>query len=692
VVDTGIDTDNPEFAGRISAASRDMYSGSSSRGLDATDDHGTNVALVAAAARDNTGVLGVAWNATVMALRADTPGSCISDSGASDTEDDCSFADSTIASAVNHAVANGAKVINLSLGGGSPELALRRAVQNAVAAGTLIVVSAGNDGTANIDSFAAELDSAGGGGVIVAGSVDENGVISDFSNRAGNQPNHYLAARGEGVCCTYDNGSLYIDDEGFAYVVSGTSFSAPQIAGAAALLAQAFPRLTGVQIVDILLRSAFDAGASGTDTIYGRGILDIARAFQPVGTTSLAGSTAAVALGDSSGSTSPAMGDSAGTASLATVVLDDYQRAFGVDLGGTMRGAPVSEPLHGSLGVQRRQVVAGNEKATLAFTIDASGKHGEMPRIAQLSMPHEDAEGARVLAARVALQLSPGTQVGFAFAQSADGLVAQLQGQDRPAFMIAGGAAGDEGLYRSTDAALAVRRQLGPWGLTLSADRGETLSASVMRRAAEMRGERDRGDVQSYGLGLDRRFGDLRAALGLNWMREDATMLGARFHEAFGLSGADTLFLDAEAGWAFADDWRLGAAMRNGWTFARSGGSVAGGSQLTSRAWSLDLTRSAVFAPQDSLAFRISQPLRVENGGLNLSLPIAYSYETLSPTYGIRSLSLAPQGRELTGEIAWRGPLFSGDAAASLFYRKDPGHYAALPDDKGVALQWSRKF
>jgi hypothetical protein len=258
--------------------------------------------------------------------------------------------------------------------------------------------------------------------------------------------------------------------------------------------------------------------------------------------------------------------------------------------------------------------------------------------------------------------------------------------------MIAGGAAGDEGLYRSTDAAVAVRRRLGPWGLTLSADRGETLSASVMRRAAEMRGERDRGDVQTFGLGLDRRFGGLHAALGLNWMREDTTMLGARFHDAFGVSGADTLFLDAQAGWDLADKWRLGAAVRHGWTFARSGGAVAGGSQLASRAWSLDLTRSAVFSAQDSLAFRLSQPLRVERGGLSLELPVAYSYETLSPVYGIRSISLSPQGREMTGEIAWHGPLFTGDAAASLFYRKDPGHYDALPDDKGVALTWSVEF
>ena len=56
------------------------------------------------------------------------------------------------------------------------------------------------------------------------------------------------------------------------------------------------------------------------------------------------------------------------------------------------------------------------------------------------------------------------------------------------------------------------------------------------------------------------------------------------------------------------------------------------------------------------------------------------------------ALSLAPQGREIDGELAWHGWLFGGDAAASLFYRTDPGHFANLPDDKGVALKWSRRF
>jgi hypothetical protein len=691
IVDTGIDVDSPEFAGRLSSASRDMFA-STGRSLDATDDHGTNVAMVAAAARDNTGILGIAWSATIMALRSDDPGSCASDSGSTDEEADCQFDDVTIAEAINHAVANGAKVINLSLGGGAPNSMLRTAVSQAVLAGAVVVVSAGNDGEDEVDSFAAGLDNVGEGGVIIVGSVGEEGTISDFSNRAGAHAQRFIAARGERICCTYQDGALYIDDEGFAYLFSGTSFSAPQVSGAAALLAQAFPTLTGKQIVDILLRSAFDAGTAGTDSVYGRGIMDIARAFQPIGTTSLAGGTTTVALGDSTGVTSSAMGDAAASASLQSVVLDEYARAFGVELAGTLGAAYPREPLHGSVGVQRRSVSGGNEAMSVSFSIDARGKAGDPPRIRQLMLTHEDAAAAKVLAGRVAARLSPNTQVGFAFAQTADGLVAHLQGHAQPAFMIAGDAGGDFGLHRTTKASFALRHQVGPWGLTFSADSGDALTASVMRRAAEMRGERDRAAVRDFGVAVDRRFGPLDASLGLTWMQEDETLLGAKFHEAFGLAGADTLFADLRAGWSFADDWRLGGALRQGWTRARDAGMVAPGSGLVSRAWSLDLTKADVLGRGDSLGFRLSQPMRVESGGLNLSLPVDYSYETLAPTYGIRSLSLSPQGRELTGELAWRGWLWDGAASASLFYRKDPGHYASLPDDQGVAVSWSKGF
>ena len=683
VVDTGIDEDSPEFTGRVSPLSRDMLG--ANRPLTGSDDHGTNVSMIAAAARNNTGILGIAFDSTIMALRSEEIGSCGGDN-AEDPDTDCSFADSTIAAAIDYASTNGARVINLSLGGEGASPTVQNAVSAAAGRGTLIVVSAGNDGLAEPDSFARILDQAGNGGVIIVGSVDADGSISSFSNRAGTQNTHYVTALGSRICCAYQDGQLYVDNEGFIYLLSGTSYSAPQVSGAAALLAQAFPNLTGRQIADILLRSAFDVGASGTDTVYGRGILDIARAFQPIGTTSLAGNATTMPLGDAAGTGSPAMGDALVGAALPAIVLDEYDRAFQADLGGTLRGADPVPRLNRALGMAQRHISFGSDLTSVAFSIDERGGLGE------LRLREAEADRARVLAARITTQLAPDLRFGFAYADGAAGLVAQLQGQDRPAFLIAPDAGGDDGAHRYSDVSFALRKQLGPWGLTLSAEQGETVSGAAIRRQAEMAGRRLQEDVASYGLAFDRRFGPIETTFGLTWMDEERTLLGARFHDAFGVDGASTLFLESRLAWNLAPRWRLGAAFRQGRTSAHNGGLVAAGSHLTSRAWSFDLERRGVFSDWDSLALRLSQPLRVEGGALRLMLPGSYSYETLLPEYGIRSLALAPQGRELFGEIAWRGPLLTGQGAASLFYRRDPGHYEALPDDTGVALRWSKRF
>jgi len=683
VVDTGIDQDSPEFSGRISPLSRDMTG--ANRPLTGPDDHGTNVSMVAAAARNDTGILGIAFDSTIMALRSDTVGSCGGDSP-HDPGTDCSFADNTIAASIDYASANGARVINLSLGGEGASPSARSAVAAAVDQGALIVVAAGNDGMAEPESFARILEEAGNGGVIIVGSVDADGAFSSFSNRAGSQNSHFMAALGSRICCAYEHGQLYVDDEGFIYLLTGTSYAAPQVSGAAALLSQAFPNLTGRQIADILLRSALDAGAAGTDAVYGRGILDIARAFQPIGTTSLAGGTTAMPLGDGTGTGSPAMGDALAGATLPAIVLDEYDRAFEADLAGTLQGAEPVLLLNRALGMEQRHVSLDSDRTSVALSIDGRGGLGQLRR-------HEGgANRARVLAARIVTRLVPDLSLGFAFAGSADGLIALLQRQDRPAFLIAPDAGGDDGAHRYSEVSFALRKQLGPWGLSVSAEQGEIVSGAAIRRQAEMAGRRVREDVTSYGLALDRRYGPIEATLGLTWMGEEHTLLGARFHEAFGLDGASTLFLDSRLAWNLAPGWRLGATFRQGRTSAQGGGLVAAGSHLTSRAWSLDLERSGVLTNWDFVAVRLSQPLRVEGGALRLLLPSDYSYETRMPEYGIRSLALAPQGRELFGEIAWGSPLLAGQAAASLFYRRDPGHYEALPDDIGAALRWSRQF
>jgi hypothetical protein len=692
VVDSGIDTDNPEFAGRIDPASRDVAGNGT---VEAVDDHGTQVALIAAAARNNAGIVGIAYGATIAAFRADRPGSCASADG-------CVFDDRDIAAGIDHAVSAGATVINLSLGGESPSSTLLDSVQRATAAGLVIIVSAGNEGDGSdpkIDPnqpnpFAAGVRNAGGQNVIIAGSVNDEGQFSAFSNKAGSQAQYFLSALGERVCCVYKDGVLFTETTPsgtFVTLVSGTSFSAPQISGAVALLKQAFPNLTGAQMVSLLLSSARDAGATGTDTTYGRGILDIAAAFAPRGATTLAGSTTAVALGDDTAVASGPMGDAFGQTPLSAVVLDSYQRAYGLDVGQGLRRAGVQPKLLGAVDAGSRQVGGGNRALSLAFTL-AEGAHGQSDWIAPLKLSREDAQVARVLAARVALKIAPGEQIGFAFKERADGLVAQLQGQERPAFLIAGDARGDNGFAESGDVSIAYRRQLGKWGITASSEQGRAWLGNIRYEDGQLERARETRRLTAFSVAADRRFGNIETAAALTWLGEQRTILGAYFTDAFGGGGANSVFFDTSAAWRTGDGWRFGAAFRQGWTRADRSEVIGAGSQFISRGWSADVARQGVFGQFDSLGLRISQPLRVEGGGLNLTLPVGYEYATLATTYGTRTLALTPQGREIDGEFAWHGVLMGGDSSASLFYRTDPGHIASLPDDKGVAVKWSRRF
>lgn len=701
IVDSGIDSDSPEFTGRLSVSSADV---AGSRGLDnADDDHGTNVAMVAAAARDNTGVMGIAFNATVLMMRADSPGSCatydpnVPDSG-------CTFSDNNIASGVNRAVQAGARVINLSLGGSQPNSVLRAAIASAAQAGVVVVVSAGNDGDStdpgvdpnNPDPFATGLVAAGNGNVIIVGSMNKDGVYSAFSNRAGSQANWYITAVGERVCCVYENGVMKVisnpDGTQSVYVYSGTSFSAPEVAGAAALLFQAFPNLTATQVVNLLLNNAKDAGDPGTDTTWGRGILDIGKAFAPQGTTSLAGSVEAIPLGDSTVVTSAPMGDAVNGTRMQAVVLDSYQRAYTVDLGARTASAMLSPRLARALASQTRAVSFGNSGLSLAFSVDAQGRAAALPWSGALHLSQGEAQQAQVLATRITTSLSPRTRLGLAFSQSVDGMVAQLQGRERPAFMIAAAPFDDGGFERRGEGGLALRQQLGGWGLTFSAESASALSGAPLVRADSASRRRSEGATTRLGLALDRNFGALETSLGASWLDERHTVLGARLANALGANGADTLFTDVALGWSPAPGWRLGASGRLGFTRARSGAALAGGSDLLSSAWALDVERQGALVGGDSLALRVSQPLRVERGSLRFTVPVSWDYTTLAPTLAQQSLSLAPHGREIATELAWRAPLAGGTVSTSLFFRTDPGHYATLPDDAGAALRWSSEF
>lgn len=666
VIDSGVAATNPEFAGKISPASADL---AGNRGITDEGGHGTAVSDVLLGAKNGQGIHGVAFDSTLLVLKTDTPGTCASNGG-------CTHDDNAIAAALDLATQQHARVVNISLGGEAPDATLRAAISRATSAGLVIVIAAGNDGTANPDALAnVALDPIARNQIVIAGSIDSDHLISTFSNRAGSAASVYITALGEDV--------RSIDQNGTATLWTGTSFSTPHVSGAIALLAQAFPNLTGAQIVQLLLDSADDLGAAGTDSVYGRGALDIGKAFAPQGPTGLAGTGAQVSMSLANATLSTAMGDAA-QSGMGAVILDGYSRAYAVDLARSIRYASPTGPLNAALAQPVRSVSGSAGAMTIALSI-VPGPLGAT--MSPLSLTESEAVQARTAAGLVASKLTRDSSMAFGFSQEGRTLAATLAGASQPAFLVARDASGATGFERRAGDAFAFRQQMGKLGLTLSAERGQALLPGQMAWQPHWQGY----GYTSMTFGADRQVGRLRLAGSVTQMAEDRTVLGAELGPAFGSGHGTSWFIDARADWDLGSGWALGGAWRQGWTLVGAGGALMHGEALASNAFAFDVAKAGLFGG-DQLAFRVSQPLRIAGGGLDLRLPTSYDYFTGQVGYSDARLNLTPAGRELDMEAVWSALLLGGRFDANLFWRRDPGNFASLPDDKGAAVRWSLGF
>ncbi|HEX8303070.1 S8 family peptidase [Sphingomonas sp.] len=686
VIDSGIDLQSSEFGDcsggvgtgtcRITSFSRSTAGNAS---IDDEGGHGTAVAFTIAGRRNDAGTHGVAFDAQLIVARADSPGSCATESS-SDEDAGCSFGDTAIALGLDAAREGGARVVNISLGGDAPNSRLLQAVSDATAAGIVIVISAGNDGTkpegANPDAFAAGMAGSAGARnlVIIAGSVNTADQISSFSNRAGTGASTYLTAVGQSVRAPDENNTPFL--------WSGTSFSAPQIAGAVALLAQAFPTMTGAQIVQLLFTTARDAGAAGIDPVYGRGVLDLARAFQPVGTTSLPESRAATSDNFNAALSAP-MGDAA-QGSLGVVVLDGFDRAFATDLARSIRRQGAGRQLPQLMASRQRSFAVGANDLRVAVSLVPTS---DAIRIERLGIGSHDATRARVLAGSVAARLGSKAQFAIGASEGVNTLSARLAGRAEPAFLVASDPTHGSGFDADVKGSLAVRRQLGAWALTLGQEAGDVLT----RRDTQFEALRRRPERFGYSrttMGLDRAFGGLRAGLLVTHLNEADTLLGARFSGALGATRADTVFVDIAARYEMGGDWSLGGSMRQGWTMARLRGGVEGSGTVRTNGFSADLGKVGLLAPGDRFGLRIAQPLRVASGGIDLRLPQGWDYYSRSvDSWKVSRLNLAPTGREMDFELAYGWSFLGGDVSTNLFLRRHPGNFATMPTDRGAAVR-----
>ena len=223
--------------------------------------HGTHVAgTIAATSGNNLGVAGVAPSAKILPVRV------LDASGSGSL--------TGVANGIIYAADNGAKIINLSLGGTSTTASLEAAVAYAVSKDVLVVAAAGNEGVNSLPSYPAAYPQ-----VLAVASVDKSLAISSFSSRGSYVD---VAAPGGSITSTYLNNSYA--------TLSGTSMASPHAAAAAALLRSAFPNASAASIKAALENSANDIAPAGPDTSSGRGLIQVDAAFSilsgtPVTTT-----------------------------------------------------------------------------------------------------------------------------------------------------------------------------------------------------------------------------------------------------------------------------------------------------------------------------------------------------------------------------------------------------------------------
>jgi subtilisin family serine protease len=297
IIDTGVDVTHPEMHGKITYAKCYVtypHTSPQTTGPYVTDmdGHGTNVAGIASADTNNSfGFAGAGFNAPILAFRIfPTPpsGGCIGSSNAQ-----CETTDVDEVSAINDAVAHGARVINLSLGSDGPlsncqDTIEENAIENAISHGVVVVAAAGNESANHLDCPAAYP------GVIAVGASALEGTgnsvsegVAGYSNYVGasgpGSGGAYLVAPGGDPSGSSDGDDLHWIENIYSstavspgscgtdvagksgdcrILIAGTSQATPHVAGVVALMLGLRPSLTPAEVAADLCSTAADIHSS----------------------------------------------------------------------------------------------------------------------------------------------------------------------------------------------------------------------------------------------------------------------------------------------------------------------------------------------------------------------------------------------------------------------------------------------
>lgn len=680
-----------------SAFSADDITVRTSKGGDESGSvaHGAAVASLIASAHDGEGLMGVAPNAV---LRTYNP------------FDETMTADwDAVTEGVLMLSRQKVDVLNLSLGvsgwtfhEGWRDVFSDRQVAN-LSDAVLFVIAAGNDGAVQ----SADVDWTGlaaPDNLLVVGSVGPGGVISGFSNQPGEAcltqggacadgfrlMDRFLVAPGELM--------LVSDGQGGVTRLSGTSFAAPVVSGAAALVKSRWLWLEAPDIADVLLDSARDLGAPGTDAVYGRGLLDVDAAMSPLDPANL------VFL-DKNAQPSGWAGLSLLTGALSfhadvgedTVIMfeaiNDTYRDFRVSLDDLIISQDEldlgdNQAAQAWIEEQTRPGAGNGAKFTSAApvtrTLSARGDLSVSAFAAEADpRAHRSQErlgfqaGVRIENAATGRRFEAGAGEGaFALSSGPDfGLFSDhrpLSGGVNPVLGFASG-----GAYAALSMPLGAQTRF-----TTGVTRAEDPYSYVDPFTGEERGALP--GLEAYAAtainaGLTRIVGE-RLTLGASYTRlmERDGLLGAQGAGPVSFTGGSaTNAATVSAGLEITRSLRIDASATLAHTAATGfeASAVRLSEAVRSTAWQASVTRAAL-PGGGALRASLIQPLQTESGVLDYSAMAVADRET--GALGLSEYSWALGGdRRLIGELLYEGAAFGERGAYGLFVRAETDAGAA---------------
>ena len=677
VIDTGVDSDHSDINANMVAftTGSDVINSDN----DASDDngHGSHVAGIIAAEKNNSGMHGIAYDAEIYAFKAfNSSGSTSSGVtgtayglveaiGAIDiinnswgTNADCSSASDCRSVIETTTYDNWEDTAQLS----TPKIS---------------VFAAGNDSedqpTAECQTMAYNSDISAVSVCVVAISYSQlgkdNGHLATFSNKCGKVASYCIAAPGDRIYSLTQSGSYTFS--------SGTSMAAPFVSGGLALVMQEFSSLTPSQVVSRLLTTANDSGEYSQTSIYGHGLMDLNSA-----------TTAIAKLQTINGNS----------------LLDDPNTSYyDLEYNSFLSSAAFSNALSSALKGQTMEVYDSFDRANFKVEVDSfftSGSYTSQNtienHIARLQPKTKNKETNKSLYGNFTVETN-GNIIESSIFQSTGNFLALGYNQSTNSFENAV----DPLSSFFNDSNFGNNYLVNPYFNTGS---GQDYFMSFNNNSSFGFDTFTNGNGNDLGLSFNlnplssseegiENAGDLQIVFGANY--EQNKFLNSTSTGVFSTGDlSNTNFTGVKYKKSLGDDFTFVGSGFAGYTYIDKAADsyIDSSTPLLTSSFTLGLAKANFLKEDQRIGFFINQPQRVEDGSLNLRVPTS-SDRDRTVTYSNLNVDLEPDARQINFDIIFNKTITeSSNLSANLTHVQNGDHSNESKNQNFLSLFYKKTF